>query len=209
MRGRRSRSPSRPHWQCLPVLVLLWVAGLDVRAESLPHVTIETELGTIEVEVNVVRAPLTATNFLRYVDAGLFRETSFYRVVHLDNDPGNSVKIEVIQGGRSAAADVAGFPPIAHEPTATTGLHHLDGVVSMARLDPGSASSEFFVCVADQPELDEGGRRNPDGAGFAAFGRVVKGADVVRAIHRSSRNGQSLSPRIAIHDILRLGTDSR
>ena len=163
-----------------------------------------TELGTILIELDVERAPATVANFLRYVDADLFRLASFYRVVHLDNDPGKDVKIEVIQGGRSSAAEVTGFAPIAHESTEVTGLSHLDGTVSMARLEPGTASSEFFICLGDQPELDYGGRRNPDGQGFAAFGRVVAGQEVVSRIHRSPHRDQTLEPSVEILSIRRI-----
>ncbi|MDX1382565.1 MAG: peptidylprolyl isomerase [Thermoanaerobaculia bacterium] len=178
-------------------------------AQTLPRVVVATEVGDIELEIDVVRAPVTAANFLRYVDAGLYRDTSFYRVVDLDNDPEKEVKIRVIQGGRGEAAEITGFAPIAHETTIASGLRHRDGVVSMARLEPGTASSEIFICLGDQPELDHGGRRNPDGQGFAAFGRVVKGRDVVRRIHGSRREGQTLSPGIRIHGIRRAGGAAR
>ena len=88
--------------------------------------------------------------------------------------------------------------PVAHETTAQTGILHTDGVISMARDAPGTATTEIFICVGDQPSLDFGGMRNPDGQGFAAFGRVVSGMDVVRAIHQSPAGGQTLTPPVAI-----------
>jgi len=96
------------------------------------------------------------------------------------------------------------LPPIDHETTEKTGIFHKDGVISMARLQPGTASSEFFICVGDQPELDYGGKRNPDGQGFSAFGKVIAGMDVVEKIHQQPADGQTLNPRIKIHNIVRL-----
>ena len=146
-----------------------------------------TGLGTIELEVYPSRAPITVANFLRYVDAESYDDGSFYRTVRLDNQQQSTVLIEVIQGGLGMVEMTPDnpperFPPIRHETTAETGILHADGVISMARLEPGSASSEFFICVGDQPSLDFGGQRNPDGQGFAAFGRVTSGMDVVRRI---------------------------
>jgi peptidyl-prolyl cis-trans isomerase A (cyclophilin A) len=166
------------------------------------HVLIRTELGDIRVELYPEQAPVTADNFMRYVDEGYFTEALFYRTVHMGNQPDSPVKIEVIQGG--LAEDTTYFPPIEHETTATTGLRHRDGTISMARLEPGTASSEFFICIGDQPELDFGGRRNPDGQGFAAFGRVIHGMDVVREIQSRPADGQWLEPPIAIANITRL-----
>jgi peptidyl-prolyl cis-trans isomerase A (cyclophilin A) len=145
-----------------------------------------------------VAAPITATNFLRYVDEGRLDSANFYRVVTLDNQPDNDVKIEVIQGGLGNRSRDDRLDPIPHETTVTTGLLHTAGAISMARNEPGSASSEFFICVTGQPELDFGGRRNPDGQGFAVFGRVVAGMDVVRAIQRLPANGQRLTDTIEV-----------
>lgn len=166
-----------------------------------PTIVIETELGDIHVEIYEEKVSITALNFLRYVDGGHFKGGSFYRTVTMDNQPNNDVKIEVIQGGRNL--DMDGFESIEHETTDRTGVLHKDGVISMARNQPGSATSEFFICVGDQPELDFGGKRNPDGQGFAAFGKVVKGMDVVRKIHMQPVEGQRLNPRIGIINIVR------
>jgi len=169
------------------------------------EVVLQTERGDIVVRLDPLRAPITTANFLRYVDDGLFDDAaSFYRTVTLepDNQSDNDVKIEVIQGGLDVD-DVGPLPPIEHETTRQSGLGHLDGTISMARLAPGTASSEFFICVGDQPELDFGGRRNPDGQGFAAFGRVVEGMETVRAIHRAPREGQRLSPPVRILTVRR------
>jgi peptidyl-prolyl cis-trans isomerase A (cyclophilin A) len=179
--------------------VAVW--GFD--AEN-PMVLIQTELGDITVEIYLQKAPITAKNFMAYVDQGLFDGTTFYRTVTMDNQPDNDIKIEVIQGGLGADKDKKRLPPISHETTDQTRILHKDGVISMGRWEPGTASSEFFICVGDQPELDFGGRRNPDGQGFSAFGRVVKGMDVVRRIHRQPALGQILEPEIKIHNIKRI-----
>lgn len=171
-------------------------------ADGLPRVLIRTEAGDIAVEVDPGRAPVTAANFLRYVDAGLYDGSTFHRTVTLANQPNDSVRIEVIQGGQ--LSEDKEFPAIVHEPTSATGLKHMDGAVSMARAKPGTAASSFFICVNDQPELDFGGKRNPDGQGFAAFGRVVRGMDVVRAIQARPARGQRLDPPVKIISVRRL-----
>jgi peptidyl-prolyl cis-trans isomerase A (cyclophilin A) len=163
-----------------------------------PHVLLETDLGDIVLELFPDAAPITARNFLRYVTEGRYGGASFYRVVREDNQPDDPVKIAVIQGGLGMGEHPDKYPPIPHETTERSGLRHRDGTLSMGRLAPGSANAEFFICVGDQPELDFGGRRNPDGQGFAAFGRVVQGMDVVRAIHRQAAEGQSLTAPVVI-----------
>jgi len=145
-------------------------------------VELKTSVGDIRFELYPDKAPRTAANFLKYIDGGHFEGGSFYRVVRLDNQAQNNVKIEVIQGGLSGKSDAASFDPIPLERTKETGLRHVDGALSMARAGPDTATSEFFVCVNDQPSLDFGGKRNPDGQGFAVFGRVIEGMDVVRRI---------------------------
>ncbi|HEU4743044.1 MAG TPA: peptidylprolyl isomerase [Meiothermus sp.] len=154
-----------------------------------PKVRLETELGEIVLELYPQQAPLTVANFLRYVDENRYEGATFYRAVRPDNQPQSPVKIEVVQGGLGMDEHPAKLPPIPHETTPQTGIRHLDGTVSMARLQPGSAHSEFFICLGDQPELDFGGRRNPDGQGFAAFGRVTRGMEVVRAIQGRPAGG--------------------
>lgn len=166
-----------------------------------PKVLFKTPLGEIELEIFTTQAPTTATNFMRYVQEGRYAQANFYRVVHPHNQPDNAVKIEVIQGGLGMADHPQKLPPIPHETTAQTGLRHLDGTLSMGRLSPGSAASEFFICIGDQPELDFGGQRNPDGQGFAAFGRVTRGMEVVRAIQAQPADGQFLPNPIAVEVI--------
>jgi peptidyl-prolyl cis-trans isomerase A (cyclophilin A) len=193
----------RLFWRLFGLLVigccLIWAGGVEN-----PRVTIKTELGDIMVEIYEKDVPITAANFLKYVDEGRYKNGCFYRVVTMDNQPNNDIKIEVIQGGLSEETRGNMLSPIKHETTDKTGILHKNGVISMARLKPGSASSEFFICVGDQPELDFEGRRNPDGQGFSAFGKVVKGMNVVKKIHQQPAEGQMLDPRIKIFDITRI-----
>ena len=154
---------------------------MSVTIDDIPHVKIVTPLGTMIVAVDVAAAPVTATNFLAYVRAGLLDQTEFYRILAPCNQEGLSVQINVVQGGLREDVEPP-LAPIEHEPTSETGLRHCDGTISMARFAPGTAAGAFFICVGDQPVLDHGGARNPDGEGFAAFGRVVRGMDIVRSI---------------------------
>jgi peptidyl-prolyl cis-trans isomerase A (cyclophilin A) len=178
-------------------------------------VIMSTSAGEVELELYPEVAPITVDNFLKIVDAGLYRKGRIYRVVRMDNQAQNNIKIEVIQGGLEDEEPVSALEPIAHETTETTGILHKDGVISMARLEPGTATSEFFICVNDQPDLDFGGQRNPDGQGFAAFGKVVSGMDVVREIQNMKTDapppgeleytsGQMLIDPVIIHEIKRL-----
>jgi peptidyl-prolyl cis-trans isomerase A (cyclophilin A) len=179
-------------------LVFLVLPVLTGCVKKHPQVVMKTPYGDIVVEIYDDKAPVTAANFLKYVDEGRFRDAVFYRVVTPDNQPHNKVKIGVIQGGLLREDHPDMLPPIPHETTKETGLKHLDGTLSMARDAPGTASSEFFICVGDQPELDYGGHRNPDGQGFAAFGRVIRGMDVVRKIQHLPEKGQMLEKPVKI-----------
>jgi peptidyl-prolyl cis-trans isomerase A (cyclophilin A) len=191
------------HFRRLLLCALVYAAfAVPAAAQALPRVIIQTDLGDMEVEVDSVHAPLTATNFLRYVDLGFYRVGRFHRTVTADNQPNDKVKIAVIQAGLDSLR-VQDFPPIPLERTRVTGLSHRDGTISMARGGPDTATSDFFICVGDQPALDFGGKRNPDGQGFAAFGRVVLGMDVVTKIHRSPAEGQALEPPVRIINIVR------
>jgi peptidyl-prolyl cis-trans isomerase A (cyclophilin A) len=176
------------------------------------RVRVQTTLGDIVLELDPVKAPGTTANFLKYVDAGHYDGGTFHRTVKMDNQPESTIKIEVIQAGVSEKFAVAGFPAIPLERTSVTGLKHVDGAVSMARGTADSATSGWFICVNDQPSLDFGGQRNPDGQGFAAFGRVVSGMDVVRKIQQapSSSNrttnteAQKLTPPITVTRVARV-----
>ncbi|MDA3905599.1 MAG: peptidylprolyl isomerase [Bacteroidales bacterium] len=192
-------------------LILLSIFALIIAITGLflsfqnenPSIVIETEVGDIVVELYLDKAPITATNFLKYVDENRLEEATFYRTVRVDNQPNSKVKIDVIQGGLYEDNHPMMLDPIVHENTEVTGIKHLDGVISMARYGPGTATSEFFICVGDQPKLDFGGNRNSDGAGYATFGKVTRGMDVVHLIHQAHAEGQYHNPRIKILSIKR------
>ncbi len=185
------------------LLVLLILSAGVVACERSPaeRVVIRTELGDITLEIETKKAPVTASNFLSLVGQGVYSGAIFYRVVRLDNQPDSPVKIEVIQGGLFDDHLINTFPPIEHETTDRTGILHTDGAISMARNEPGSASTEFFICIGDQPSLDYGGDRNPDGEGFAAFGKVTDGMEVVRKIQELPDSGQYLIKQVVIDSI--------
>ncbi len=196
-----------------PILALAAVACVRSHAfAAVPATTVRTRvvtaLGTFDIEVDSAVAPTTAANYLAYVDRGLLDRASVYRVVTLGNQPPDTrFRIEAVQWGLDLPDDTAPpLPAIVHETTRETGLRHLDGTVSMARSQPGTATSEFFICIGDQPELDFGGGRNPDGQGFAAFGRVVSGHDVVRALHARGEPAQRLASPIAITSVRRVSS---
>jgi peptidyl-prolyl cis-trans isomerase A (cyclophilin A) len=190
------------------------------------QVTIETSFGSITVALEDGKAPLTVANFLRYVDAGMYDNGIFHRTVTPENNantnlkaekigegidpsadrtklPNDAITIEVIQGGIDPSRSAELGSPIPLERTSDTGLRHTDGAISMARLTPDSAVSDFFICIGDTPDLDFGGQRNPDGQGFAAFGYVVSGMDTVRAIQRAPADGQSLTPPVVMTSVKR------
>jgi peptidyl-prolyl cis-trans isomerase A (cyclophilin A) len=195
-------------YACVAVLLLIPRLLMGVTPAqprgTLPHVVVQTELGDIEIEVDTGRAPGTAANFLKYVEARHYDGGTWHRTVKMDNQPDNQIKIEVIQAGVNPDKANDGFPPIPLERTNKTGLLHKDGAVSMARGAPDSATSGFFICINDQPALDYGGMRNADGQGFAAFGRVVRGMEVVRKIQRApNTDAQRLTPPIKIVAVTR------
>lgn len=161
---------------------------------------IVTEMGDIKVKLYPERAPVTVENFLAYVEAGAYTGSSFFRVCTPENEAEREIKIEVIQGGDVPEEQLR--PAIGLETTATTGLKHLDGTLSMARLEANTAQSNFFICIGDQPELDFGGKRHPDGQGFAAFGQVLSGMEVVRAIQQQKEVGQYLVDSVKIERII-------
>jgi len=193
----------RRHLLALSATALAW---RRTASAATPIVTrVDTALGSFEISVDPAVAPHTVANYLAYVDGRFLDGGSVYRIVTLANQAADTRhKIEVVQWGMNLPDDKAPpLAPIAHESTRETGLRHLDGTVSMARSVPGSAASEFFICIGDQPELDFGGRRNPDGQGFAAFGRVTQGREVVQALHGRGGAKQFLDEPIAIRSVRR------
>jgi len=162
---------------------------------------IETTEGTIIVELYPDKAPITVANFLKYVDAGLYTNGSFFRVTTPENEATRDIKIEVIQGGKGEGKD---FDAIEIETTEKTGILHKNGTLSMARSEPNTATNSFFICINAQPALDFAGKRNPDGYGFAAFGKVIKGMDIVRKIQSRENKNQRLIEPVMIRSIKRI-----
>lgn len=170
----------------VPAFACFAIIGCGPKVDTTPNVILETELGVIEIETYPEKAPVSATDFLNYVDRGYYNGEGFYRVVRADNDP-RQMGMSLIQGGRLDAEPKT--PPIAHEPTSLTGLRNDSGTVSIARDAPGTGSAAyFFINIGNNNFLDEGGERNPDGAGYATFGKVVKGMEVVKAIQSGEAN---------------------
>ncbi len=171
-------------------------------------VRLETSLGTIDLAIDTKRAPITAANFLKYVDGEFYGGGRFHRATRADNYTPvlpNRPPMEIIQAGIDPARRKEGFPPIPLERTSVTGLKHVVGTVSMARAPAAdSATSDFFICLNDQPSLDFGGLRFDDGQGAAAFGRVVAGLDVVRRIQQQPTQKQALTPAIPISKAARV-----
>lgn len=184
-------------------------ASAQTAAPATPvRVTVTTALGAFTVELATTAAPITTANFLRYVDAGRLDGAAFYRAAKTSDAP----PAGLIQGGLQNGSAKA-FDPIAHESTTQTGLTHTDGVLSMARYAPGTAASEFFVCVGDQTYLDADPKASGDNLGFAAFGKVIAGMDVVRAILKAPTSptsgegvmrGEILDPPVTIVSAKRL-----
>jgi peptidyl-prolyl cis-trans isomerase A (cyclophilin A) len=191
--------------------VLAIAGGRSRAAPRIVRTRVETEAGAFVVEVDTEVAPITVANYLALVDARLLDGGAVYRVVTLANQAADTPhRIEVVQWGMNRPDDKPPpRPPIAHETTRQTGLRHVDGTVSMARAQPGSATTEFFVCIGAQPELDFGGGRNPDGQGFAAFGRVVDGMDVIRSLHARGEADQYLAQPVRVRSVRRVARDGR
>lgn len=170
-----------------------------------PHVIIETGLGDIEVELFADKAPKTVAAFLSYVDSGFYNKTSFYRVLKTEEFP-TETNTGIIQGGmwQTDPQKKSAIPGIAHESTKLSGLTHQSGIVSLARLAPGTGNTEFFICIGDQSPLDFGRRGTEDGQGYAAFGQVFKGMSIVRKIQAQKSHGDKFDEKIGINKIARL-----
>jgi len=193
---------------CMLCILFCWLlSGCSGRE---PHtgtrVVIQTRFGDIEAELYPEKAPATVAAFLRNVDSGYYRNTSFYRILRDDNQVTGTLHSYLVQGGlwETKPALEQRLPLIPHEPTNKTGLRHIAGALSMARNTPGTASSEFFICLKDQPGFDYGGENNPDGQGYAVFGKIVSGMKTVQEIYRQPEYEQQLTPTITILDIKRL-----
>ena len=195
----------RFNWIRALAFTLVCYAGSASAGQVSSNVTVlvVTDLGEITVAIDAEHAPHTAANFLRYVDTGAYDGGQFHRTVTMQNQPDNDVRIEVIQASKNRGQPDDNLDPIQLERTSVTGLRHTDGAISMARGGPDTATSSFFFCIGDQPSLDFGGDRNPDGHGFAAFGHVVSGAEVIREIQMQPADGQRLEPPIRIVSVSR------
>lgn len=188
----------------LPVFFCL-IMSCSVSEPKDPRVTIKTKFGDIEVELYPAQAPKSVAAFLSCVDSGFYKNSLFYRVLNDENQPSDAFKAELIQGGmwRTSYKKSVALKGIPHETTQQTKILHKDGTVSLARAEPGTATSEFFICIGDQPGFDYGGENNPDKQGYAAFGKVIKGMDIVKRIHQQPDNNQSLYPPVNIYNIVR------
>jgi peptidyl-prolyl cis-trans isomerase A (cyclophilin A) len=178
--------------------------GTNAPLPDLVRVRLETDAGDMELELDAKHAPVTARNFLRYVEAGHYDGGRFFRAVTMSNQPTNDVKIQVVQAEANTAHRREYFPAIPLERTRDTGLRHLDGSLSMARYGPDTARDSFSIVLGEQPEMDFGGKRNADGQGFAVFGRVTKGLEVARKIQAAPVNGQQLVTPVRIRTARRI-----
>jgi peptidyl-prolyl cis-trans isomerase A (cyclophilin A) len=192
-----------------PVFILLAaIVFLSCKEKNTttPHIEIQTAKGDIEIELYPLRAPKTVAAFLSYIDSGYYNNATFYRVLSDENQPSNAPKTELIQGGiwKTRNREAMHLKGIPHESTAQTHILHTDGVLSLARLEPGTGTTEFFICIGKQPGLDYGGENVEDHQGYATFGKVVKGMDIVRKIYRQPESDQYFEPPVAIYAIKRL-----
>ena len=187
------------------IISCLALAACSGPAYKNPHIVIETRLGDIEVELFPGKAPKTVAAFLSYVDSGFYNHTSFYRVLKTEELPTAS-NAGIIQGGmwQTNPAKKITVPGVAHETTKQSGLTHESGTISLARLAPGTGNTEFFICIGDQSPLDAGRRGTEDGQGYAAFGTVFKGMDIVRKIQGQKSHGDKFDAAIEIIKITRL-----
>lgn len=204
MQKSRKSEKNKPGWIFKVLFLLLLLNSFSINCFARPKISciIETELGSIRIKLYPEQAPITVANFLSYIDRSLYDRTNFYRVCTPENERDREIRIQVIQGGDVRESDQQ--QAIRLETTKTTGLRHRNGTLSMARGEPDSATSSFFICIGNQPELDFSGKRNPDGQGFAAFGRVTRGMKVVRKIQHEQEIRQFLINPVRIDSIRRL-----
>ncbi|MDP3403868.1 MAG: peptidylprolyl isomerase [Brevundimonas sp.] len=171
------------------------------REEPPVRAVIQTDLGPVTLSLDARNAPVSTCNFLRYARAGQYRDARFFRTVVAATNA-SPYPIDVIQAETTAGSDDPGLGPIPLERTRDTGLSHVAGTISMARNGPDTATSSFFIVTEDTPALDFGGGRSPDGQGFAAFGQVVEGLDLVRTIQRRPAVNEQLVTPVRITDIV-------
>lgn len=183
------------------ILAMLFVS-CNQTAYKNPHLIIETQLGDIEIELFIDQAPKTVAAFLAYVDSGFYDNTSFYRVLKSEEYPTEN-NTGIIQGGlwQTNRGKKITLPGIVHETTKQTGLTHQSGTISLARTTPGTANTEFFICIGDQSPLDFGRRGTEDGQGYSAFGKVFSGMDIVRKIQAQKSHADKFDEQILINNI--------
>jgi peptidyl-prolyl cis-trans isomerase A (cyclophilin A) len=188
------------------IIAIFLVSACSSNKHKNPRIEIQTSIGKITVELYADKAPKSVAAILAYIDSGLYKDASFYRVLNMNNQPSDAPKAELIQGGLWNKKGVQRelLPGISHETTRQTGIRHSNGIISLARQEPGTANTEFFICIDDQPGFDYGGENNPDGQGYAAFGKVVRGMDIVRRIYNMPEEDQYFSPPVPIYNIVRL-----
>ncbi|MPT48552.1 MAG: peptidylprolyl isomerase [Sphingobium sp.] len=175
--------------------------GVAMAHAAEPQVRIETSYGVIEARLHLSVAPISVCNFLRYVAGGYYDGGQFFRTVRHDVFAGNAVPIDVIQMEARDGEETNVYGPIMLERTSETHLTHRAGALSMARWGPDTATSSFSIVVHNSPEMDYGGRRNPDGQGFAVFGQVDRGMDVVRKIYHAEAYEEKLKMPVKISAI--------
>lgn len=165
----------------------------------------DTDYGNIYIEIYPDKAPKTCAAFMKNVADSIFDNSSFYRIVKSENAP-PKYDNGVIQGGiyESNIVLKQALPFIPHEPPSITGISHEAGTISMARLAPGTAQSEFFICVGNQQQFDSSRAGNPDGLGYAAFGTVIKGYAVVKKIHQQKNKADAFLKSVKINSIRKL-----
>jgi peptidyl-prolyl cis-trans isomerase A (cyclophilin A) len=187
------------------ILSAIFLISCNTTKYKNPHVLINTPYGEVEVELFPEQAPKTVAAFLLYVDSGYYKNSSFYRVITNENVP-SEYNSGLIQGGiyKTNSSLLSKIPGIEHESTKQTGLLHTNGTISLARRQPGTASTEFFICIGDQPQFDCNEYTTGDGLGYAAFGKVLKGMDIVSRIQNTPSHNEKLKREIKIINIERL-----
>ncbi len=189
----------------LLLLLAICFAACSSQEFKNPHIEIQTKSGDIEIELYQDKAPITVKAFLSYIDSGIYKNCYFYRLLNDQNQPSDAFKVDFIQGGiwKNARRKSESIPGIPHESTKQTKILHKDGVISLARLEPGTATTEFFICIGDQSGFDYGGNNNADKQGYAAFGKVVSGMNIVLKINNEPEYDQTFTPLVNIYNIIR------
>jgi peptidyl-prolyl cis-trans isomerase A (cyclophilin A) len=185
----------------LIAFLLSQIFSCNQNKDSNPHILIDTNYGDIEAELYPQKAPKTVAAFLSYIDSNLYKNTTFYRVLKNEDMP-IDINYGVIQGGIwPLEKNIKG---VEHESTTKTGLTHTNGTLSLARTGIGTATTEFFICIGDETIFDAGNKGREDTLGFAAFGLVVHGMDIVRKIQSQKNNGENFISKIIINNITKL-----